>query len=95
VAQDHPDDLRANAGGARLEIFGSGFSERAVAMLQQQREVAEAKIRNGHLSIDLTRDVEVAPLIRLAVSLGVQVEEVRRGKASLEEVFLTLMEEEK
>jgi hypothetical protein len=29
------------------------------------------------------------------VSAGVQVEEVCRGKASLEEVFLTLMEEEK
>jgi hypothetical protein len=28
------------------------------------------------------------------VNAGVQVEEVRRGKASLEEVFLTLMEEE-
>jgi hypothetical protein len=28
------------------------------------------------------------------VGAGVQVEEVRRGKASLEEVFLTLMEEE-
>jgi len=27
--------------------------------------------------------------------MGVQVAEVRRGKASLEEVFLTLMEEEK
>jgi hypothetical protein len=31
----------------------------------------------------------------LLVNAGVQLDEVRRGKASLEEVFLTLMEEEK
>jgi hypothetical protein len=34
-------------------------------------------------------------LVSLVVSAGVQVEEVRRGQASLEEVFLTLMEEER
>ena len=34
-------------------------------------------------------------LVSLAVNEGVHVQEVRRGKASLEEVFLTLMEEEK
>jgi ABC-2 type transport system ATP-binding protein len=39
--------------------------------------------------------MDVAPLVNLVVSAGVQVEEVRRGKASLEEVFLTLMEEER
>jgi hypothetical protein len=31
----------------------------------------------------------------LLVSEGAQVEEVQRGSASLEDVFLTLMEEEK
>jgi ABC-2 type transport system ATP-binding protein len=39
--------------------------------------------------------VATAPLVSLIVSAGAQVEEVRRGNASLEEVFLTLMEEEK
>ena len=29
------------------------------------------------------------------VAAGVQVEEVRKGRASLEEVFLTLMEEDR
>jgi hypothetical protein len=31
----------------------------------------------------------------MMVAAGVQVEEVRKGRASLEEVFLTLMEEER
>jgi ABC-2 type transport system ATP-binding protein len=52
-------------------------------------------MENQHLTIDLREGAETAPLVSLMVGAGVQVEEVRRGKASLEEVFLTLMEEEK
>ena len=37
---------------------------------------------------------KIGPLVRLLVQAGAEVEEVRRGKASLEDVFLTLMEEE-
>jgi hypothetical protein len=36
----------------------------------------------------------MAPLVSLIVQSAAEVEEVRRGKASLEDVFLTLMEEE-
>ena len=36
----------------------------------------------------------MAPLVSLIVARGGLVEEVRRDKASLEDVFLTLMEEE-
>jgi ABC-2 type transport system ATP-binding protein len=52
-------------------------------------------VENQHLTIDLREEADTAPLVSLMVGAGVQVEEVRRGKASLEEVFLTLMEEEK
>jgi ABC-2 type transport system ATP-binding protein len=58
-------------------------------------EVAAAKVRNEHLTIDLREGTDVAPLVSLIVRAGIQVEEVRRGRASLEEVFLTLMEEER
>jgi hypothetical protein len=47
------------------------------------------------LSIHLRRSGEVAPLITLLVNAGVEVEEVLKDKASLEEVFLKLMEEER
>jgi hypothetical protein len=46
------------------------------------------------LLIDLKNDVEVAPLVSLIVSAGGAVEEVNKSRASLEEVFLTLMQEE-
>ena len=51
-------------------------------------------LQNGHLEIALREETEAAPLVGLMVGAGVQVEEVRRGKVSLEEVFLTLMQEE-
>ena len=40
-------------------------------------------------------DVDIAPLINRLVGAGAQIEEVRRERASLEEVFLKLMEEER
>jgi ABC-2 type transport system ATP-binding protein len=57
--------------------------------------VAAATVENRHLEIDLREETDTAPLVSLLVSEGVQVQEVRHGKASLEEVFVTLMEEEK
>lgn len=94
LAVGHPDELRARTGGPRLEVVGRGFNDNALALLRARSEVAALAVHNGRLSIDLKQDIDTAPLISLLVEAGVQVEEVRRGKASLEEVFLTLMEEE-
>ena len=95
VAVGHPDELRARTGGPRLEIFGRGFNDNVLNLLRTRPEVVAAGVQNEHLAIDLREGTDVAPLVSLMVSTGVQVEEVRRGKASLEEVFLTLMEEER
>ncbi|HSR34910.1 MAG TPA: ABC transporter ATP-binding protein [Anaerolineae bacterium] len=94
VALGHPDELRARAGGPRVEIFGRGFNEQVLAMLRIRPEIAAAEAKNGRLAIDLRQEAATSPLVSLLVSAGAEVEEVRRGKASLEEVFLTLMEEE-
>jgi ABC-2 type transport system ATP-binding protein len=90
-----PDDLRARSGGAHAQIAGRGFTEEILALLRARREVSAAEVRNSRLFVDLRGDVSIAPLVRLLVGAGAEIEEVRRGKASLEEVFLTLMEEEK
>ena len=94
VALGHPDELRARAGGPRVEVSGRGFAEDALSLLRARPEVAAAQAQNGHLSIDLLGETPTAPLVSLLVGAGAEVEEVRRGKASLEEVFLTLMGEE-
>ncbi len=95
LAVGSPDQLRAQTGGPRVEIVGSGFTPELLARLQGRPEVVAAEVRNSHLALELRGDAEMAPLVNLLVAGGAQVEEVRRGKASLEEVFLTLMEEEK
>jgi ABC-2 type transport system ATP-binding protein len=93
LAVGHPDALRARAGGPRVEVVGRGFGDGALAGLHGRPEVAAATLENGHLAIDLRHDAPTAPLVSLLVGAGVEIEEVRRGKASLEDVFLTLMQE--
>jgi ABC-2 type transport system ATP-binding protein len=95
VAVGHPDELRASTGGPRVTVHGRGFSSGALARLRACPDVASVEARNGHLDIGLARETEAAPIVALLVGAGVEVEEVRRGKASLEEVFMTLMEEER
>ena len=95
VAIGHPDELRARAGGPGLEILGRGFDDNVLNLLRAHPDVVAAEVQNEHLTIDLREGMDTAPLVSLVVSAGVQVEEVRRSKASLEEVFLTLMEEER
>jgi len=94
IAVGHPDELRAQVGGPQVEIVGRGFSENVLALLKTRSEVSSAKRQNGHLSIHLRAETDIAPLVNLMVSAGVEVEEVRKGTASLEEAFLTMMEEE-
>jgi ABC-2 type transport system ATP-binding protein len=94
MAVGSPDQLRARTGGQRVEVSGQGFTESVLAEVRRRPEVAGAELRNGHLELQLRGEAETAPLVSLLVSAGAQVEEVRKGKASLEEVFLTLMEEE-
>ena len=95
VTIGHPDDLRARAGGPRVEIVGRGFTDHALDVLRARAEVVADRVEQRHLEIDLREGTDVAPLVSVLVAEGVQVEEVRHGKASLEEVFVTLMEEEK
>ena len=95
LAVGHPDELRAHSGAPRVEVIGAGFNEDLLRQLQARPEVSAVELQDRHLSIHLRQDVDVAPLVSLMVAAGVQVEEVRKGKASLEEVFLTLIEEER
>jgi len=95
VAIGHPDELRAGTGGPRVEVVGRGFDDHIAGLLRARPEVSAVEMHDSHLLVHLRRETEVAPLVSLIVGAGVQVEEVRKGKASLEEVFLTLMEEER
>jgi ABC-2 type transport system ATP-binding protein len=95
IAVGSPDELRARQGTPLLEILGRGFSENVTASLRARPEVIKVEQQDSRLLIELRGSVATAPLVGLVVGRGAQVEEVRRGNASLEDVFLTLMEEAK
>ncbi|MGA2798826.1 MAG: ABC transporter ATP-binding protein [Thermoguttaceae bacterium] len=90
-----PNELRANSSAPRLEVIGRSFSDALMASLRSRPEVVDVELQDHQLLIELHNAVDTAPLVSLIVSSGAQVEEVRRCHASLEEVFLNLMEEEK
>ncbi len=94
IAVGSPDKLRAQQGTPQVEILGRGFPETVTAALRARPEVVKVEQQDNRITIDLDGAVDTAPLVSLVVSAGAQVEEVRRSSASLEEVFLTLMEEE-
>jgi ABC-2 type transport system ATP-binding protein len=94
LASGHPDELGALRSAPSLTIIGRGFTEHLLTSLRQREEVVSAEIQNGRLIISLHGSENSAPLINLIVAEGGEVEEVRKGTASLEEVFLLLMQEE-
>jgi ABC-2 type transport system ATP-binding protein len=95
VVVGQPDELRAQTGSPRVEIMGRGFSRETMARIRAHPQVVAAEVHNGRLNIDLCEETDAAPLVSLLVGTGARVEEVRRGKANLEEAFIQLMEEER
>jgi len=94
LAVGHPDELKARS-ATRAEIAGRGFSESMLAMLRVRPGVVGASLQNGRIVLELAEAADTAPLVSLIVEHGGLVEEVRKDKGSLEDVFLTLMEEER
>lgn len=95
IALGQPDELKSQAGGPRVEVLGHGFTSEMLSAIKAWPEVSRVDQRDNRLTIYLSKAIDSAPLVTQLVSAGAQVEEVRKGKASLEEVFLTLMEENK
>jgi ABC-2 type transport system ATP-binding protein len=93
LAVGAPDELRARGRGERLCIEGRGIDPSALEAVRSRPEVASADAQDGQMTVILRQGHGPARLISLLVRRGVEVEEVRRDRASLEDVFLTLVEE--
>lgn len=93
LAQGSLADLRHHD-TLQLEIAGRNFTPQALAALQSQPNVKRVEANGARLIVELSATSDPAPLVKLVIDYGGQIEEVRRNHASLEEVFLTLMEEE-
>ncbi|MBT3337823.1 MAG: ABC transporter ATP-binding protein [Anaerolineae bacterium] len=85
------DRLREQAGGPRVKITGSNFSETAISQIRKSEQVADIHPENGKLVIRLKEATEIAPFVSLLVQAGAQIEEVRKDNANLEETFMALV----
>ena len=94
LADGAPSELRSQVGSPQLTITGKGFTPRVIQQLLDRAEVLSADLQDHNLTIQLTDGVETAGLVSLLVRSGAQVEEVVKTHSSLEEVFLSLVNED-
>ncbi|HUT15651.1 MAG TPA: ABC transporter ATP-binding protein [Anaerolineae bacterium] len=94
IAAGTPAELRGRVVKPAAEIYGKGFSDSVVAALRSLPQVRSVLLCNDHLQVELEPGAKAAPLVSMLVREGAEVEEVRKGKGSLEDAFVTMMQEE-
>lgn len=87
-----PGELRARRGTPLVHVEGRGFDDAVLATLGTLPGVAAVE-RNGGggIVVRLGEGGEIPPLVEWLVGAGVAIEEVRRERASFEDVFLDLV----
>ena len=94
LAVGSPADLRSRTSAPRLYIVGQGITSRIIECLQENALVSRVQQRNGELLVDLNDLTRSHEIVAQLAGAGVQIDEVRKEKADLEEVFLRLVDEE-
>ncbi len=94
LAVGNPDTLRRTTGAPEVTIIGAGFTDAARSSVAALPNVDSVVIDSGRMTARIRDGASVAPIVRTLVNEGCDIEEVRRGQSSLEDVFLTLMREE-
>jgi len=94
LALGSPADLRSSTSAPRLYVTGRGFSSQVIENLRANVLVSNVRQHNGQVVMDLSDMARSHEIVAQLVGAGVQVDEVRKEKADLEDVFLRLVEEE-
>jgi ABC-2 type transport system ATP-binding protein len=92
LAVGTPEELRTRTSAPRLHVSGRGFTEDLLNKLKAHPLVSALQQRNGSLILDLKDQKQSPALVTLMVLDGAQIDEVRKEKADLEDVFLKLVE---
>jgi len=95
LATGKPEALRARNGIRQIDIYGTGFSAALLEEVRARPEVAGLAEKDHHYVLDLRQEANMAPIITQLAQGGAQIEQVRENRASLEEIFLDLVEDEK
>jgi ABC-2 type transport system ATP-binding protein len=88
-----PAQLRAQSGSPQVTFSGAGFTPQVIDDLRHAPGVTAVHQEDGRLTAELGPDGRIPLLVRLLVEAGAELEEVRPGQTSLEDAFLTLMEQ--
>jgi len=94
LAVGSPSDLRSKTSAPRLYVTGQGITTQVIDDMKNNMLVKRIQQQNGKLVVDLIDLNRSHELVTQLVRAGVQIDEVRKEKADLEEVFLQLVEEE-
>lgn len=95
LATGSPADLRSRTSEPRLYVSGQGITSQVVDSLRSNLLVRKLQQRNGQLVMDLNDLTRSHEIVTQLVKTGVQIDEVRKERADLEDVFLKLVEEER
>ncbi len=88
-----PADLLGSKTGTYLEIQGRSFSQDLVVQLRLHRAVTAVEVTGSSLQIHLADETMVNELIALVAQSGADIQNVNRGNADLEDVFINLVKE--
>lgn len=94
LAVGSPSDLRSRAAAPAIRITGTGLDESVAARLEGQPGVQGIEAHGNALTLLVSPDMDTSALLAAVLEAGGRVDEVRRDAASLEDVFLALIEEE-
>jgi len=96
VAEGAPGELLADKSGQLVRVEGRTLPQEGILeAIRHLPGVREAAFADTALEVRFENGFSSAPLVRLLVELGAEIEEVRKVKASLEESFLALLKEDR
>jgi len=95
LAIGSPADLRSRTSAPRLYVSGHGITSQVLEGLRANMLVSGVRQHNSQVVMDLNDMARSHEIVTQLVTAGVQIDEVRKEQADLEDVFLKLVEEEK
>lgn len=93
LAVGAPEELKRRQQHNRVIISGRGFEPPVLRQVENMEQVSSVQTENEKLIVTLKGEINTPALVQLLVNAGVEIDEVNREKANLEEVFLSLVEE--
>jgi len=94
IAYGRPQDLTGSGKERTMEVYSRKLNDpQLMEKIRSLQAAGSVRLVDDHLKITLDKAAEQAELIKELVLAGVAVDEARLKHSSLEQVFLTLMEE--